>query len=86
MQAPDFRDRISIYLWVILAMLAAELFLQLPTRTLTWIILGTPLSVEINSSTLLAVPLLVLAASGVEAVVRAHPLAQAGELPHTWIP
>lgn len=85
MQAPDYRDRVSIYLWVILAMLAAELFLQLPTRTLTWIILGTPLSVEINSSTLLAVPLLVLAASGVEAVVRAHPLAQAGELPHTWI-
>ena len=85
MQAPDYRDRVSIYLWVILAMLAAELFLQLPTRTLTWIIFGTPLSVEINTSTLLAVPLLVLAASGVEAVVRAHPLAQAGELPHTWI-
>ena len=85
MQAPDYRDRVSIYLWVILAMLAAELFLQLPTRALTWIVFGTPLSVEINSSTLLAVPLLVLAASGVEAVVRAHPLAQAGELPHTWI-
>jgi hypothetical protein len=85
MQAPDYRDRVSIYLWVILAMLAAELFLQLPTRTLTWIIFGTPLSVEMNSSTLLAVPLLVLAASGVEAVVRAHPLAQAGELPNTWI-
>jgi hypothetical protein len=85
MQAPDYRDRVSIYLWVILAMLAAELFLQLPTRALTWIVFGTPLSVEINSSTLLAVPLLVLAASGVEAVVRAHPLAQAGELPYTWI-
>lgn len=85
MQAPDYRDRVSIYLWVILAMLAAELFLQLPTRTLTWMVFGTPLSVEINTPTLLAIPLLVLAASGVEAVVRAHPLAQAGEIPYTWI-
>lgn len=85
MQAPDYHDRVSIYLWGILAMLAAGLFLQLPARTLTWIVFGTPLTIEINTPTLLAVPLLVLAASGVDAVVRAHPQAQAGELPNTWI-
>ena len=84
-QAPDYRDRISIFLWVILAMLATGLFVQLPARTMTWIIFGTPLSIDVNTSTLLAIPLLVLAASGVRAVVRAHPRAAAGELPNAWI-
>ncbi len=72
-------------MWVILAMLAAELFLQLPARTVTWIVFGTPLSIVVNTPTLLAAPLLVLVAHGMLAVIRAHPRALAGDLPKAWI-
>lgn len=85
MRAPDYRDRVGVFLWVMLAMLAVELLLELPARRLTWMIFGTPLSVDVSSATLLAIPLLVLAASGVEAIVGAHPRAAAGDLPHRWV-
>ncbi len=82
---PDYRDRISVYLWVMLAALAIEFFVQLPARTLTWTIFGSPLTVDVTTSTLLGIPLLALTASGMEAIVRAHPSFLRGELRHTWI-
>lgn len=82
---PDYRDRISVYLWVILAALAIEFFVRLPARTLTWTIFGSPLTIDVTTSTLLGIPLLILAASGMEAIVRAHPRYLRGELRHTWI-
>ncbi len=85
MHLPDYRDRISVYLWVIIAALAIEVFLQLPARTLTWTVFGSPLSVDLTTPTLFGVPLVILAASGMEAIVRAHPRFLRGELRHTWI-
>lgn len=82
---PDYRDRISVYLWVILATLAIEFVVQLPARTLTWTIFGSPLTVDVTTATLLGIPLVILAASGMEAIVRAHPRFLRGELRHTWI-
>lgn len=82
---PDYRDRISVFLWVILATLAVGIFLQLPARTLTWTIFGSPLTLDVNTSTLLGIPLVILATSGMAAIIRAHPRYLRGELRHTWI-
>ena len=74
MQVSNYRDRISVYVWGVLATLALPMLLQLPARTLTWTIFGTPLSIEVTTVTFLSIPLLIIAASGIESVIRAHPL------------
>ena len=72
----DYRDRISVSVWVVLLALTASLLVKVPSTTLVWMAFGTPLSVELSAGTLLGALLVVITASGTEAVVRAHPLAR----------
>jgi len=53
--------------------LAAQRFLTLPERTLSTEVLGSPITLTITINTILAVLLAGLAATGTEAIVRAHP-------------
>jgi len=69
----DYRDRASVLVWVILVGLAAQRFLDLPTRTWETEFFGSPVQISITANTILGVLLAALIASGVEAVVRAHP-------------
>lgn len=73
MQLIDYRDRVSVLIWVVLMGLAAQRFLDLPTRSFEAVVLGSPVNFTITANTVLGVLLAGLIASGTEAVVRAHP-------------
>ncbi len=73
MQLVDYRDRVSVVIWVTLMGLAAQRFLTLPARSFEAVVLGSPITVNITANTVLAVLLAGLVASGTDAVVRAHP-------------
>lgn len=69
----DYRDRVSVLIWVVLMGLAAQRFLELPSRTWETELFGSPVHIAITTNTILGVLLAALVASGVEAVVRVHP-------------
>jgi hypothetical protein len=72
----DYRDRVSVMIWVVLMGLVAQRFLQFPTRVLDETLLGSPVTLMITANTLLGALLAALVATGTEAVVRAHPRIQ----------
>ncbi len=69
----DYRDRASVLIWVALMGLAAQRFLDLPTRSWETVVLGSPVNIVLTANTILGILLAGLIASGTEAVVRAHP-------------
>ncbi len=74
-------------IWVVLMGLAAQRFLQVPTRIFEGTLLGSPLTLTITANTILGALLAALVATGTEAVVRAHPRLQiAGLDPWDRIP
>ncbi len=77
----DYRDRVSVLVWVVLVGLAAQRLLILPERTFTRAVLGSPITLRLTANTVLGVILAGLVASGAEAVVRAHPRAHRMILP-----
>jgi hypothetical protein len=81
----DYRDRISVALWVVLLGFEATLLVKLPSTTLVWIAFGSPLSVQLSTNTVLGAILILLAASSADVVVRAHPLARARQLRNSWV-
>jgi len=83
MSLVDYRDRVSVLVWVVVMGLAAQRLLSLPVRTFTPTILGSPITLTLTVNTILGVLLAGLVASGAEAVVRAHPRweREAGALP-----
>jgi hypothetical protein len=81
----DYRDRIGVSVWVVLLGLTATLLVNMPSTTLVWIAFGSPLSLELSAATLVSALLVVLTASGTEAVVRAHPLARERRLRGSWV-
>lgn len=77
---PDFRDRISVLVWVVLAGLVVQRFLVFPTVEVAGTVFGSPITLTITANTALALALAALTAGGVEAVVRVHPLSQRDEI------
>lgn len=69
----DYRDRVSVLVWVVLMGLAAQRFLDLPTRAFSPTVLGSPITVSITANLVLGALLSALVITGTEAVVRAHP-------------
>lgn len=70
--------------WVLLVGLAAQRLLNLPTVVITGLMLGSPITLAITTNTVLGLILAGLAASGVVAVVRAHPLSHSDEIGPRW--
>lgn len=86
----DYRDRASVMVWVALFGLAAQRLLMqsldaLPGLTFSGMVLGSPVTIPLTGGTLLALALAALVGTGTEAVVRAHPRSQAGEIGHRWV-
>ncbi len=75
----DYRDRVSVLIWAVLVTLAAQRLLLLPARTFSTVLLGSPAALTVTGSTLLGALLAGLAASGTEAVLRAHPNNRSGQ-------
>jgi len=69
----DYRDRASVLIWVVLLGLGAQRFLELPARSFTATLFGSPITLTLTDNAILGVLLAGLVASGTEAVVRAHP-------------
>ncbi len=69
-----FVQRVSVLAWTVAATVSISLFLRLPTVVLTLNALGTPLSIRISETTVIAVFIALLTASGTERAIRTHPL------------
>lgn len=72
----DYRDRVSVLVWVVLMGLTAERLVVLPARTFTATVLGSPITLTLTTTTLLGVLMAGLVATGTEAVLHAHPRSQ----------
>ncbi len=76
----DFRDRISIAVWGVMMTMAAIALVSLPAQGDSVVLVGRTFQLPLSASTLAPLLVALLAGSGAEAVVRAHPLALRGEL------
>jgi hypothetical protein len=81
----DYRDRASVLIWLVLMGLAAQRLLILPVQTFSQTVLGSPITITLSGTTVFGLLLTGMAASGTEAVVRAHPRAQSRALGHLWV-
>lgn len=77
---PDFRDRISIAVWGVMITMAAIALVSLPGQGDSINLAGLTFQLPLPASTLAPLLVALLAGSGAEAVVRAHPLAFQGRL------
>ena len=76
----DYRDRISIAVWGVAITLAVSALVSLPGRGASVALGERTLTLPIAAANLLPLLLALLAGSGAEAVVQAHPLARQGRL------
>ncbi len=79
-----YRDRASVLIWVVLLGLAAERLFILPAGVIIGTVLGSEVTLPLTGSAALGLLLIALVISGTDAVVRAHPRSQTGELRYRW--
>ncbi|MFQ6015157.1 MAG: hypothetical protein ACE5NP_06915 [Anaerolineae bacterium] len=85
----DHYERLSILLCLFLIGLASTRLMELPARTFSFMILGSPLGFTLSVQWLMAAILVALTASGTEVILRSHPESQGVDrqptFPH-WVP
>jgi len=74
------RNRLGIFSGALLLGLALARFVETPVQPLSASVLGSPLGVELSATTLMVLVLTGLSVTSVEAFIRSHPRALAGEL------
>jgi hypothetical protein len=79
------RQRLSVFIGLILLSLVLTQFVELPTRTLAITVFGSPLGVNLDAGWLMAVLLASLVCTGTDALVRTHPRAQEVSLRYTFV-
>ncbi len=79
------RQRLSVFIGLILLCLVLTQFIELPTRTLAVTVLGSPLGVDLDAGWLMAVLLASLVCTGTDALVRTHPRAQEVSPRYTFV-
>jgi len=79
------RQRLSLFIGLILLCLVLTQFIELPTRTLAVTVFGSPLGVDLDAGWLMAVLLASLVCTGTDALVRTHPRAQEVSLRYTFV-
>jgi len=80
----DYHDRISVTTWVLVLGFGLSLLLRIPTTVISFRALGSPTSVELSATTLMAMVLAVAASAGTESLIRLHPKRRANRLGLTW--
>ncbi len=79
-------ERLSLTVSLVLLGLTFFLVIELPTRTFAFSILGSPLSIQLSETWLMAALLVGLACFGSDAAMRTHPLAYRQRHPFVfWI-
>jgi hypothetical protein len=81
----DYLQRLSITVGVVLLGLVSSLLINLPVRTYTVDVLGSPVSLYISGRYLVMALLVGLTSTGTDALVRAHPLARRRQLENSFI-
>lgn len=81
---PDFRDRISIAVWGVMISMAATALVSLPGQGDSISLVGRTFHLPLPASTLAPLLVALLAGSGTESLVRAHPLSLQGKLRLTF--
>ena len=69
----DHRQAISAVTWAVVAGAAVSLLLQLPTAILEFRALGSPVSIVISDTTIMAIFMALLGGAAAESVIRLHP-------------
>jgi hypothetical protein len=69
-------NKLSVVVSLILLCLALSLIVVLPTRTFSFVVLGSPLTIRISQNWVVAALLGGMACSGTASVIRLHPLSR----------
>ncbi len=80
-----YRDRASIVATLVVMGLILAAFLQFPTWTYDLTVLGSPLTISISQTALMAALLVGITCAGTDAIVRSHPTAQRIEARHSFV-
>ena len=80
-----YTQRLSITVGIVLLGLVASLLIDIPSRTLTLHLLGSPLALHISGRYLVVALLVGLTCTGTEALIRTHSLAHRRQLANTFV-
>jgi len=79
-------DRLSVVVSLILLCLALSLIIELPMRTFSFVVLGSPLTIRFSQNWPVAALLASMACIGTDSIVRLHPLSRGRKkLPCTFV-
>jgi len=78
-------DRLSVVVSLILLCLALSLIIELPTRTFSFVVLGSPLTIRFSQNWPVAALLASMACIGTDSIIRLHPLSRGRKLPCTFV-
>ncbi len=71
-----YRERASVVATLVVLGLILAAFLRLPTRSADLTVLGSPVTIEISQTTLMAILLVGITCAGTDSIVRSHPAAR----------
>jgi hypothetical protein len=80
-----YRERASVVATLVVLGLILAAFLQLPTWTYDLTVLGSPLTITISQTALIATLLVGITCAGTDAIVRSHPTAQRIEARYSFV-
>jgi hypothetical protein len=80
-----YRERASVMATLIVLGLILATFLQFPTWTYDLKVLGSPLTISITQTVLIAALLVGITCAGTDAIVRSHPTAQRIEARYSFV-
>jgi hypothetical protein len=80
-----YRERASVVATLVVLGLILAAFLQFPTWTYDLAVLGSPLTINISQTALMATLLVGITCAGTDAIVRSHPTAQRIEARYSFV-
>jgi hypothetical protein len=80
-----YRERASVVATLVVLGLILASFLQFPTRSYDLTVLGSPLSVNLTQTALMAALLVGITCAGTDSIVRSHPTAQRIEARYSFV-
>jgi hypothetical protein len=80
-----YRERASVVATLIVLGLILAAFLEFPTRSYDLTVLGSPLTINVTQTALVAVLLVGITCAGTDAIVRSHPTARRIEARYSFV-
>ena len=80
-----YRERASVVATLVVLGLILAAFLEFPTRSYDLTVLGSPLTINVTQTALVAVLLVGITCAGTDTIVRSHPTARRIEARHSFV-